>query len=163
MNKVKKRPQEKKTNGKWFETQDSIAYWQDFSQLKIIYPNMTKFLPFSIDSESNFLNDKCFILSGEKLFYLVAFLNSTIFRFCFSDAFPELQGNSKEIKKFILETIPVKEITDETPFIEKVNKILKIKKESPSVETSVLEAQIDQLVYELYGLTEEEIRIVEGK
>lgn len=159
----KKETTRKKTNGKWFETQDSIAYWQDFSQLKIIYPNMTKFLPFSIDSESNFLNDKCFILSGEKLFYLVAFLNSTIFRFCFSDAFPELQGNSKEIKKFILETIPVKEITDETPFIEKVNKILKIKKESPSVETSVLEAQIDQLVYELYGLTEEEIRIVEGK
>ena len=35
----------KKTSNKWFETQDNIAYWEDFSKPKIIYPNMTKFLP----------------------------------------------------------------------------------------------------------------------
>ncbi|MCC5916021.1 MAG: class I SAM-dependent DNA methyltransferase [Cryomorphaceae bacterium] len=152
----------KKTSGKWFETQDSIAYWQDFFKPKIIYPNMTKFLPFSLDLEGNFLNDKCFILSGEKLHYLVAFLNSKLFRFCYSDAFPELQGNSKEVKKFILETIPIKEISDESSFVEKVSVILNIKKQNPSADTTALESQIDQLVYELYGLTEEEVKIVEG-
>ena len=36
----------KKTHNKWFELQDSITYWDDFSKPKIIYPNMTKYLPF---------------------------------------------------------------------------------------------------------------------
>lgn len=154
----------KKTSGKWFETQDSIAYWQDFEKPKIVYPNMTKFLPFSLDTNGNYLNDKCFILTGEKLYFLTAFLNSKLFRHCFSDSFPELQGNSKEVKKFIMEQIPVKHISEEQeiPFKDKVNKILSIKQQDPSADTSSLESQIDQLVYELYELTEEEIKIVEG-
>jgi type II restriction/modification system DNA methylase subunit YeeA len=159
----KKEKTRKLTSGKWFETQDSIAYWEDFSNPKIIYPNMTKYLPFSLDVDGNFLNDKCFILTGEKLYYLTAFLNSKLFRFCFSDAFPELQGNSKEIKKFILETIPAKEISDESLFIEKVSKILDIKKQNTSASTTSLENQIDQMIYQLYDLTEEEIKIVEGQ
>jgi hypothetical protein len=152
----------KKTSGKWFETQDSIAYWEDFEKPKIVYPNMTKHLPFSLDKESMFLNDKCFILTGEKIYYLTAFLNSKLFRFCFSDAFPELQGNSKEVKKFILEQIPIKYITDENPYFDKVNEILNLKKDNPEEDTSALEKEIDQLVYELYGLMEEEIAIVES-
>jgi adenine-specific DNA-methyltransferase len=158
----KKEKTRKKTSGEWFETQDSIAYWEDFSKPKIIYPNMTKFLPFSLDVDGNFLNDKCFILSGEKLYYLVAFLNSKVFHFCFDDAFPELQGNSKEIKKFILETIPMKEIHNEEPFIHLVSQILEAKKQNPSANTSALETQIDQLIYQLYDLTEDEIKIIEG-
>ncbi|HPY81426.1 MAG TPA: TaqI-like C-terminal specificity domain-containing protein, partial [Bacteroidales bacterium] len=41
----------KKTNNKWFETQDSISYWDDFNKQKIIYPNMTKYMPFYLDNE----------------------------------------------------------------------------------------------------------------
>jgi adenine-specific DNA-methyltransferase len=152
----------KKTTGKWFETQDSIAYWEDFLKPKIIYPNMTKFLPFSLDVGGNYLNDKCFILTGEKLYYLTAFLNSKLFKLCFSDSFPELQGNSKEVKKFILEQIPVKQIEDENPFTKKVKEIITLKKQNPSADTTILETQIDQLVYALYNLTAEEIAVVEG-
>ena len=36
----------RKTNNQWFETQDSISYWEDFSRQKIVYPNMTKYMPF---------------------------------------------------------------------------------------------------------------------
>jgi hypothetical protein len=42
-----------------------------------------------------------------------------------------------------------------------VNQILAAKEADPSADTTALEAEIDQLVYQLYGLTEEEIRIVE--
>ena len=44
-----------------------------------------------------------------------------------------------------------------------VDKILAAKKQNPQTDTSHWELEIDKLVYELYGLTEEEIRIVEGK
>lgn len=152
----------KKTSGKWFETQDSIAYWADFEKPKIIYPNMTKFLPFSLDVDGHYLNDKCFILTGEYIYYLTAFFNSKLFRHCFADSFPELQGNSKEIKKFIIEQIPVKTISDETPFMEIVNQILAAKKLEPTADTTVLDKEIDQLIFQLYDLTEEEIKIIEN-
>jgi very-short-patch-repair endonuclease/tRNA1(Val) A37 N6-methylase TrmN6 len=158
----KKESTRKKTNGKWFETQDSIAYWEDFSKPKIIYPNMTKFLPFTLDLNGNYTNQKCFILSGSMIYFLTAFFNSRLFKFCFEESFPELQGNTRELNKVIFETIPVKLISDENPYIEKVSDILKIKKQDPSADTTDLENQIDQLVYELYGLTEEEIAIVEN-
>ena len=46
----------KKTNNKWFETQDSISYWEDFNKQKIMYPNMTKFMPFLLDNNGFFIN-----------------------------------------------------------------------------------------------------------
>ncbi|HOV14221.1 MAG TPA: hypothetical protein PK771_08055 [Spirochaetota bacterium] len=60
--------------------------------------------------------------------------------------------------------MPIKQISDkeQLPFIELVDKILDIKKENHSADTTELERQIDRMVYELYGLTEEEIRIVEN-
>jgi hypothetical protein len=46
--------------------------------------------------------------------------------------------------------------------IKLVDQILSTKKSNPTADTCALENEIDQLVYELYGLTEEEIKIVEG-
>ncbi|MGV0938914.1 TaqI-like C-terminal specificity domain-containing protein, partial [Empedobacter falsenii] len=89
----------KKTNNKWFETQDSISYWDDFSIQKIIYPNMTKFLPFVYDLDGVYVNQKCFIITGENIAYLTAFFNSKIFKCCFKDNFPELQGGTRELSK----------------------------------------------------------------
>lgn len=85
----------------------NCAYNEDFLKPKIIYPSITKDLPFIYDENLFFTNDKSFILSGEKLKYLTVFFNSSLFRFCFENKFPELQGNSREIKKNILEMIPV--------------------------------------------------------
>jgi hypothetical protein len=49
------------------------------------------------------------------------------------------------------------------PFIGLVSKILAAKQRDAEANTTALEREIDQLVYELYGLTEEEIAIVEEK
>ena len=151
----------KKTSGKWFEIQDSIAYWEEFEKPKIIYPNMTKFLPFTLDVNGLYTNQKCYILTGKHLEYLVSFFNSKLFKYCFEDHFPELQGNTRELNKVIFEQIPVKLISDETLFVEKIHQILTLKKQNPSADTSTLEFQIDQLVYQLYDLSEEEVAIVE--
>ncbi|HFK5521442.1 TPA: Eco57I restriction-modification methylase domain-containing protein, partial [Elizabethkingia anophelis] len=63
----------KKTSNQWFETQDSIGYWEDFFRPKIIYPNMTKFLPFIYDDEEFVTNQKCFIITGLNIEFLTAF------------------------------------------------------------------------------------------
>jgi adenine-specific DNA-methyltransferase len=60
--------------------------------------------------------------------------------------------------------LPIKKIDKlkQKDFSELVDKILLIKKNNPSADTTEIENQIDQLVYQLYELTEEEITIVEG-
>ncbi|MFD2143980.1 TaqI-like C-terminal specificity domain-containing protein [Mucilaginibacter antarcticus] len=65
----------------------SCIYMDDFFKQKIIYPNMTKFLPFYYDEHGFFTNQKCFIISGKNIGFLTAFLNSSIFKFCFKKVF----------------------------------------------------------------------------
>lgn len=155
----------KKTSNDWFETSDSIKYWESFDKPKIIYPNMTKFLPFVYDEEGIWTNQKCFILTGKHLAYLTAFFNSKLFKYCFSDNFPTLGEDRRELSKIFFEKIPVKDVSDEEDsiFRNKVLEIQKLKKLDPQPDTSALEAEIDRLIYQLYGLTEEEIKIVEGQ
>ena len=100
----------KKTNNKWFETQDSISYWEDFFKPKIIYPNMTKYMPFAYDNQGYLTNQKCFIMTGVHLPYLTAFLNSNIFKICYRDCFPELQGGTRELSKIFFENIRIPQI-----------------------------------------------------
>lgn len=102
----------KKTNNQWFETQDSINYWEDFSRQKIVYPNMTKYMPFFLDNEGFYTNQKCFIITGEGLAYLTAFFNSNVFKICYRDSFPELQGGTRELSKIFFEKLKIPQIED---------------------------------------------------
>jgi len=148
----------------WWE-QRACAYLESFEKPKIIYPNMTKYLPFVIDFESHFYhNDKSFQILSDRIYWLGAFLNSTLFKYCFKDNFAELMGGTRELRKVFFEPIPVMQITEEQekPFEKLVQEILDLKKSNSSTDTTSLESEIDQLVYQLYGLTEEEIKIVEG-
>jgi len=58
--------------------------------------------------------------------------------------------------------LPVKETNQQKPFVSLVDQILSIKKSAPNSNTAKLEKQIDQMVYKLYELTEDEIKIIEG-
>ena len=66
----------KKTNNKWFETQDSISYWEDFSKQKIIWKIIGNELAFCIENGNFMINNACYLLTGNHLEYIVAFLNS---------------------------------------------------------------------------------------
>ena len=75
---------------------------------------MTKYLPFYLDTVDHFfINDKAFILTSEaeSLPYLTAALNSSLFRCCFRDNFPELMGNTYEVRKIFMDKIPIKKPT----------------------------------------------------
>lgn len=85
----------------------NCAYLEDFKKPKIIYPEITRFLNFAYDEKGYFTNNKCFIITGDHLRYLTSFLNSKLFRFTFEEDFPELQGNSRELRKVILEELPI--------------------------------------------------------
>ena len=145
----------KKTCNKWFETQDSISYWEDFSKPKIIYPNMTKYMPFVYD-EANFLtNQKCFIITGQNMAYLNAFLNSSLFKYCFRDSFPELHGGTRELSKIFFDKIPVKLVSLEQNEI--FRKIVNSVQSDYTIEQT---KYIDTLLFDLYNLTTEERKVI---
>ena len=83
----------------------NCAYLEEFEKPKIIYPNMTKYMPFFYDELGMYTNQKCFILTGRHLHYLIAFLNSSIFKICYRESFPELQGGTRELSKIFFENI----------------------------------------------------------
>jgi hypothetical protein len=113
--------------------------------------------------EDYFLNDKCFLLTGKDekfLLFLLGYLNTKIFnRYFLSGA---NFGGGKGIDfmgQVIVPKMPYG--NDKISFL--VDRILAAKKADPAADTSALEAEIDQLVYKLYGLTDEEIAVVEGR
>ena len=90
----------------------NCAYIEDFYKQKIVYPNMTKFMPFLLDSNGFFINDKGFIITGNNLSYLIAFFNSNIFKICYRDNFPELQGGTRELRKIFFEQVKIPNVQD---------------------------------------------------
>ena len=96
----------------WAWMQEPVSYWEEFFKHKIVYPNMTKFMPFLLDKKNFMTNQKCFIMTGEKLAYLTAFFNSNIFKICYRDNFPELQGGTRELSKIFFEQVKIPDIED---------------------------------------------------
>ena len=145
----------KKTNNKWFETQDSISYWEDFNKPKIIYPNMTKYMPFVYDNKAYCTNQKCFVITGQSIAYLTAFFNSSLFKFCFRESFPELQGGTREMSKIFFDKIPVMQVTNETntQFKSVVDDIQEAYNKSKAMT-------IDAMIFDLYNLSEKERQFI---
>ena len=145
----------KRTSNKWFETQDSISYWEDFYKPKIIYPNMTKYMPFLFDKNEYVTNQKCFIITGKYVAFLTAFLNSSLFKYCFRDSFPELQGGTREMSKIFFDKIPVIKVNDEIEFefAFLVNDIQKKYTKEKAIH-------IDERLSDIYSLSQEERKTI---
>ena len=145
----------KKTSNQWFETQDSISYWEEFEKPKIMYPNMTKYMPFYFDIQGFYQNDKSFLITGRHLSYLAAFLNSSLFKFCFTNSFPELQGGTRELRKIFFDKIPVLPVDDNTD--ELFEELLRSIQDFYSNEKAL---EIDRHIFDLYQLTPEEVALI---
>ena len=135
-----------------WKNKSDILLTEEFSKPKIVYPNMTKYMPFVFDDCGFLTNQKCFIITGEHIAFLTAFLNSSIFKFCFRDSFPELQGGTRELSKIFFDSIPVLRIhaSQDCIFEQAVHDI----QDSFTLEKA---QHIDALIYQVYGLDEKDI------
>lgn len=143
----------------------SIRYKQASSP-KIIVASMTTKYEACLDVVGEYIAGKSTtIIVGEKneLYKLTAIINSKLASYWLNIMFNSLKmsGGAINIGKNELQILPIPEC--EYNFESLVQKIIDKKTSSHSNDTSALESEIDRLVYQLYGLTDEEIRIVEGK
>lgn len=116
---------------------------------------MTKYLPFVWDTDFFLTNQKCFIITGSNTAFLTAFFNSSLFKYCFRDSFPELQGGTRELSKIFFDKIPVIQVNEQ---IEKRFSTLVDNIQQEYTKQRAIE--IDTLVFELYELSEEEQQVI---
>ena len=116
---------------------------------------MTKYIPFYFDTKGFYQNDKSFMITGRCIAFLAAFLNSSLFKFCFLNNFPELQGGTRELRKIFFDKIPVKQVSKDVD--NKYYDLVCNMQQNPNKQLAI---EIDNLIFSEYGLTEEERQII---
>jgi len=161
----------KKTNNKWFEIQDNIAYYNEFNKNKIIWSEIGLNGSFTYDTKQFYTNQTAYIMTGENLIYILAILNSKLFDFYFDLISSNLSHKATMYFKIYIEQfpIPVYQKTDTTLELEKLVKdilnimpTIKNSQTQKNVTSEISEYlnRIDSLVYKLYGLNEEDIKVI---
>ena len=144
----------------------ACAYYSEFDNEKIVYPETTHSANFFYDRGEFFLDKTCFMITGSDLKALVGLLSSTLMTFAYKRycSGTVLGAKGYQYNKHALEKLPVVKIpaSQQQSFIRLVDQILDVKQTDPDSDVSALENEIDNLVYELYNLTEKEIAIVEA-
>ena len=150
-------------------------------QPKIFLRRTSDKLRAVIDRENYYCQNSVFIIHSEsiKLEFLLGLFNSRLFIFLYQISNPQKGRIFAEIKPSVIKSLPIrninfqiqKERTNHDHLVSMVNRMLALhgrsvntpqEQEHLAREIESTDRQIDRLVYELYGLTEDEIRIVEG-
>ena len=127
----------KKTTNKWFETQDSISYWEDFKKPKIVWNRIASIKQFAKVDEYVLIQDSMHFVVGEQLEYLCSVLNSKIIQWLLFTIIGEAAGGNAGNADNIW-NLPIP----------------KTKMDNPVT---------DMWLYDRYGLSEEEVRFIESQ
>ena len=178
----KDRLKERATRQEWYELQQpQYAYKKLFESPKIVFPDIATAPRFVLDENGHYGSNTIYFIPKRDL-YLLGLLNSKLGFFYFQIVCAGLEGTGETYLRFFgqyLEGFPVRIINFSDPaekamhdkMVSLVERMLELHKRSPRTpqeqemvrrEIESLDKRIDRLVYELYGLTEEEIRIVES-
>ena len=154
-------------NYKWFEILDNTAYYLEFEKTeKIIWGLTADKWAYTLDTEQHYLPSNAYILTSETIpiRFILGLLNSNLLHYYFGFIGVMTAGGAYTLKAATIEALPIaigtkeqqKEITN------RVESILNAKAKDKQIDVSSIEFEIDHLVYDLYGLSENEIKIVEG-
>ncbi|WP_437342420.1 type IIG restriction enzyme/methyltransferase [Helicobacter pylori] len=152
----------------------NCAYLEDFEKEKIVYGEIVQEPRFYLDNGECelgyfYAEATSFILTGEHLRYLLGMLHSKLITFAFKTFYAGggLGESGYRYKKAFIERLPIPQITEKNQELadkitDGAKQILALKEKDPKANTQELEKEIDALVYQLYNLTDEEIKIIEN-
>lgn len=138
----------------------NCAYLPDFEKPKIVWGEISDKPKFAYDDMGYYAEATSFIMVGEDLKFLLAILNSRLSEWYFKQIGTTTGMGTNRWKKYKIELLPVRKPDNTTTL--RIESLVEEIIRKNGVGTTELESQIDKLVYELYGLTDEEIMIVEG-
>ena len=142
----------------------NCAYHAEFSKEKLVWIELVENGRFAYDASGIYCEATSFMMTGDCIKYLCAMLNAKLVRWFLQKTAPTSGMGTLRWKKVYVETIPIPRIPaiEQRPFIRLVDRILTTKAADPSADTREQEAEIDRLVYQLYGLTAAEIKVIEN-
>ncbi|EHP5726519.1 Eco57I restriction-modification methylase domain-containing protein [Campylobacter coli] len=149
----------------------NCAYLDEFEKEKIVWNPVSGEYLFSYIKEHIFFNNSLFMMTLDvfSLKYILAFMNSNCYKWLITLKTNLIQTGSYAYgAKDKIERLPIPKINSKNEklaneLINLVDEILKAKEQDKNVNTQELENKINSLVYKLYNLTEDEIKIIEGK
>lgn len=145
----------------WWELR-ACAYYAEFEKSKIIWPDIAKRCEFSFDQDSMYVDATIFLMPTQNL-YLLGILNSSITYWFMSLTSSTIQNEFLRFKRVYLEGLPIPEISisEQKNLIGLVEQLLAV--HGQGAEVPALEAELNDHVYHLFGLTPAEIRLIEEK
>ena len=144
----------------WYALQRCAAtYWQEIEKSKIIYPNICQKNEFAWDNNNFYINQKAFIIPTESK-YLIGVLNSSIVTWLFDKLLAKLQNGFYEPSAIFMKNMPISRGSelDHKAIHKLVQKCLNAKGQ----EVEKWEAEINDRVAHLYGLTAQERKLIES-
>ncbi|ECO5710338.1 class I SAM-dependent DNA methyltransferase [Campylobacter jejuni] len=149
----------------------NCAYLDEFEKEKIVWNPVSGEYLFSYIKEHIFFNNSLFMMTLDvfSLKYILAFMNSNCYKWLITLKTNLIQTGSYAYgAKDKIERLPIPKINSKNEkladeLINLVDEILKAKEQDKNANTQELENKINSLTYKLYNLTEEEIKIIEGK
>jgi type II restriction/modification system DNA methylase subunit YeeA len=166
---LKRNKEETGIRYEWYVLQRWASdYYPEFEKEKIVWQRVTKQFSFCLVPNGIYILDSMAFMVGKGLKYLLGILNCKLIDF-YVKSYVHLYGDTGFLlSNQYVERIPIPPLTPQNQpianqIITLVDQILSAKKQNPEADTSKLEKEIDELVYKLYNLTEEEIEIIEGE
>ncbi len=133
----------------------NCAYSDDFSQPKIVWIELTDESKFALSTDGLIPLNTVFFMVGKHIKYLLAVINSSLIHWYFQHTLGSTSGvGTNRWLKYTVECIPVPLIQDDAEWESLVDDIQKYKRDSK--DSAVLENIIDNKVFDLYGLSEDE-------
>ena len=137
----------KKTNNKWFETQDSINYWEDFSKQQIVWIELSDDPKFALAEKIMSVNT-VFFMTGKHILHLLGLLNSRLITWYFRHCIGTTSGvGTNRWLKYTIEQIPMAPVNSK---LEELSSYISKRYDEEK------NREIDLFVCRLYNLTEEE-------
>lgn len=154
----------KKTNNKWFETQDSISYWEDFNKPKVVYmeiqtDNPDEGYPFpcySYDFRRCIVLNTAYIMSSETIDprYVLGILNSRLGKFLVKLYVTQLQERQFRMLSQYVMKFPIARPTKNQEIMMSC-----LVQETLEHQSTISENRIDELAFQIYNLSESEIKL----
>jgi hypothetical protein len=150
----------KKTTHKWFETQDPIAYWDDFSKQKIIWGNLNLSAAFAVAPQNMFVNAPAtMIIPGDN--FILGILNSKLADYYIRNLGVTRNGGYFEYKPMFISQMPIPnlESNDRKGIESLVTEIIRLKDQNKKI--SDLDIELNSAIYKLYSLSKKEVDFVD--
>ena len=145
----------KKTNNKWFETQDSISYWDEFSKQKIVWKRIGSLLKFAYDDSGCVTLDSTCIATGKNIKYIAAILNTTLGNYMFMNS-PRTGTGDLIVSVQAFEPIKIPQIAENKiqhfeELYDSISDCIKTGKDYSNYEN-----ELEKITYDLYEINSNE-------